>query len=137
VPLVFIFVGDGDGEGDCDCPRGYPYGLGDVDGGLSGLVCARRRRRSGSRMSEGDVGDVSESVLSGWRVTSGLDAAVLVPAGAAGPSVPSDCERRSESYGRWDGDGLYTSGLEPSGRVCVRKLNPPKSADCTQEKKDD
>jgi hypothetical protein len=68
------------------------------------------------------MGDISERVLSGWRITSGLDAAVPVPAGAAGPSEPSDCERKSASYGRWDGDGLYTSGLEPSGRVCVKKL---------------
>jgi len=100
----------------------YPYDLGDVDEGPSGLVCARRKRRSGSRPTEDDKGDVSASVLSGCRVTSGLDAAVPVPVGAGGPSAPSDCERRSASYGRWDGDGLYTSGLEPSGRVCVRKL---------------
>ena len=100
----------------------YPYDLGDVDEGPSGLVCARRKRRSGSRLTEEEEGEVSARVLSGWRVTSGLDAAVPVPVGAGGPSAPSDCERRSASYGRWDGDGLYTSGLEPSGRFCVRKL---------------
>ena len=116
----FVFEGDGEGEGDSEGPRVYPYDLGDVDEGPSGLVCARRKRRSGSRLTEDDVGDVSASVLSGCRVTSGLDAAVPVSAG--GPSAPSDCERRSASYGRCDGDGLYTSGLEPSGRVCVRKL---------------
>ena len=115
-------MGDGEGEGDSEGARVYPYDLGDVDEGSSGLVCARRKRRSGSRPTEDDKGDVSASVLSGCRVTSGLDAAVPVPVGAGGPSAPSDCERRSASYGRWDGDGLYTSGLEPSGRVCVRKL---------------
>lgn len=30
-----------------------------------GLVCARRRQRSGSRLTDGDVGDVFASVLSG------------------------------------------------------------------------
>lgn len=112
----FVFAWEGEGEGDNDCPRGYAYRLPDPVTGASGLVCARRRRRSGSRPTD-DWGDVSASVLSGWRAASGLDAAV--------PSAPSDCVRRSASYGRccWDGDGLYTRGLElPSGRVCVRNL---------------
>lgn len=118
----FVFVGDGEGEGDSEGPRMYPYDLGDVDEGPSGLVCARRKRRSGSRLTDDEDGDVSARVLSGWRVTRGLDAVIPVPGGADGPSAPSECERRSASNGRWDGDGLYTSGLEPSGRVCVRKL---------------
>ena len=79
-----------------------------------------RKRRSGSRLTDddnddNDDGDVSASMLSGWRITSGLDAATPIPANAAGPSEPSECERKSASYGRWDGDGLYTSGLESSG----------------------
>jgi hypothetical protein len=69
-----------------------------------------------------DNDDVSASMLSGWCVTSGLDAATPVPANTAGLSEPSECEHKSTSYGRWDGGGLYTSGLDSSGRACVRKL---------------
>ncbi|KAF8259455.1 hypothetical protein EI94DRAFT_1751510 [Lactarius quietus] len=117
VALPFVLAGEGDGDGDNDWPRGYAYRLCDAVTGASGLVCARRRRRSGSRPTD-DSGDVSASVLSGWRaVVNGLDAAVPE---CAVPSTLPDCVRRSASYGRWDGDGLYTSGLDPSGRVCVK-----------------
>ena len=123
----FVFAGEGDGDGDSDWSRGYAYRLADpVTDGASGLVCARRRRRSGSRVTD-ETGDVSASVLSGWRA-SGLDAAVPE---CTVPSAPSDWVRRSASYGRWDGDGLYTSGLElPSGRVCVRNLCVADASGC-------
>ena len=116
---LFVLEGEGDGDGDNDWPRGYAYRFFDAVTSTSGLVCARRRRRSGSRPTD-DSGDVSASVLSGCRPMSGLDAAVPE---CAVPSTLPDCVRKSASYGRWDGDGLYTSGLElPSGRVCVRNL---------------
>ena len=68
-PIAFTRKGEGEGEGDSDRPCGYPYRLDDADAVSgacpSGLVCARRRRRSGSRITDDDVGDVSASVLSG------------------------------------------------------------------------
>jgi hypothetical protein len=103
----------------------HQYDLGDVDEGPSGLVCARRKQRSSSRATEDKEGDISTSVLSGWRVTSVLDAVVPVPIGAGGPSA---------SYGRCDGD-LYMSGLEPLGEsasgncLCARRTQAHASVD--------
>ena len=93
------------------------YALSVLEGHTTNPVCV-----GGSCLTDDDEGDVSVSMLSGWCVTSGLDAATPVPANVVEPSEPSECECKSASYGRWDGDGLYTSGLESSGRVCVRKL---------------
>ena len=82
---------------------------------MVGAVKNDMKRRSGSYLTEEEEGDVSVRVLSGWHVTSRLDTTIPVPVGAGGLSMPSDCECRSMSYRCWDGDGLYMSGLVPSG----------------------
>lgn len=70
-----------------------------VDAGLSGLVCAQCKRRSGSRLTDDDEGDVSASTQSGRCITSGLDTATPTPANVAGPSELSECERRARRTG--------------------------------------
>ena len=91
------------------CVRGVPqrrYTLSVPEGHTMNPVCVWG---GGSCLTDDDEGDVSVSMLSGWCITSRLDAATPVPANVAEPSEPSECECKSTSYGRWDSDGLYTS----------------------------
>ena len=63
--MPFVFTGEGKGEGNIEFPHGYLYHLGDIDTGLSGLVCAWHKQRSGFHLMDNNRGDVSASVLSG------------------------------------------------------------------------
>ena len=112
--VPFVFAGEGEGKGNIEFPCRYPYCLGDVDAGLSGLVYVWCKWCSGSHLIDNDDGDVSASVLSGWCVMSRLDAATSISANAAGLSELSKCEHKSVLYGHWDSDNLYMSGLESS-----------------------
>ncbi len=77
--VPFVFTDEGKGEGNIEFPHGYPYRLGDIDAGLSGLVCVWHKWCSSFHLMDDNGGDVSVSVLSGWHVTSGLDAATPIP----------------------------------------------------------
>ena len=63
--MPFVFVGEGKGEGNIEFPCRYPYCLGDIDAGLSGLVCVWHKWHSGFHLIDDNGGDVSASVLSG------------------------------------------------------------------------
>jgi len=77
--MPFVFTGEGEGEGNIEFPRGYLYCLGDINVGLSGLVCAWHKWCSSFCLIDDNGSNVSASVLSGWHVTSGLDTATPIP----------------------------------------------------------